>query len=176
VLDELRRQDWAPRSVRRFDRQVTAAARSFRAIHGREPSDDELADAMAVSVDELRDHRADLVRADVGSLNASSSEGGEDDEGIERVETLRSDDARLRPEHAAMLGDSKRAFREAFDTLSPREQEVCVLLYVKHLTLQEVGHVIGVTESRVSQIHSGVRKKLRERMHGHEDALLLMDA
>jgi DNA-directed RNA polymerase specialized sigma subunit len=48
--------------------------------------------------------------------------------------------------------------------------------YVKHLTLQEVGHVIGVTESRVSQIHSGVRKKLRERMHGDEDALLLMDA
>jgi DNA-directed RNA polymerase specialized sigma subunit len=48
--------------------------------------------------------------------------------------------------------------------------------YVKHLTLQEVGHVIGVTESRVSQIHSAVRKKLRERMHGHEDALLLMDA
>src|SRR5580765_4998429 len=63
VLDELRRQDWAPRSVRRFDRQITAAARSFRAIHGREPSDDELADALAVSVDDLHSHRADLVRA-----------------------------------------------------------------------------------------------------------------
>jgi RNA polymerase sigma factor for flagellar operon FliA len=176
VLDELRRQDWAPRSVRRFDRQVTAAARSFRAIHGREPSDDELADALAVSVDELRGHRADLLRADVGSLNTTAAESGDDDDGIERVATLHSEDHRLRPEHAAMLGDSKRAFREAFDTLTTREQEVCVLLYVKHLTLQEVGHVIGVTESRVSQIHSGVRKKLRERMHGHDDALLLMDA
>jgi RNA polymerase sigma factor for flagellar operon FliA len=176
VLDELRRQDWAPRSVRRFDRQVTAAARSFRAIHGRDPSDDELADALAVSVDDLHSHRADLVRADIGSLNTASAEGGEDDDGIERLDTLHSDDARSRPEHAALLSDSKRAFREAFDTLSAREQEVCVLLYVKHLTLQEVGHVIGVTESRVSQIHSGVRKKLRERMHGHEDALLLMDA
>ena len=176
VLDELRRQDWAPRSVRRFNRQVISAARSFRAIHGREPRDDELADALAVSVDELRGHRADLIRADVGSLNATAADSGEDDEGIERVDTLHSEDHRLRPEHAAMLGDSKRAFREAFDTLTTREQEVCVLLYVKHLTLQEVGHVIGVTESRVSQIHSGVRKKLRERMHGHDDALLLMDA
>ena len=176
VLDELRRQDWAPRSVRRFNRQVISAARSFRAIHGREPRDDELADALAVSVDELRGHRADLIRADVGSLNATAADSGEDDEGIERVDTLHSEDNRLRPEHAAMLGDSKRAFREAFDTLTTREQEVCVLLYVKHLTLQEVGHVIGVTESRVSQIHSGVRKKLRERMHGHDDALLLMDA
>jgi RNA polymerase sigma factor FliA len=176
VLDELRRQDWAPRSVRRFDRQVTSAARSFRAIHGREPNDSELADALAVSVDELKGHRADLQRADIGSLNATAAESGEDDVGIERVDTLHSEDHRLRPEHAAMLGDSKRAFREAFETLTTREQEVCILLYVKHLTLQEVGHVIGVTESRVSQIHSGVRKKLRERMHGHDDALLLMDA
>src|SRR5919202_4130168 len=85
VLDELRRQDWAPRSVRRFDRQVTSASRSFRAIHGREPTDDELADALAVSVDDLRDHRADLIRADVGSLNATA-DSGDDDEGIERVD------------------------------------------------------------------------------------------
>jgi RNA polymerase sigma factor FliA len=176
VLDELRRQDWAPRSVRRFDRQVASAARSFRAIHAREPTDDELADALAVTVDDLREHRADLIRADVGSLNTTAAESGEDDVGVERLDTLHSEDQRLRPEHAALLSDSKRAFREAFDTLSAREQEVCVLLYVKHLTLQEVGHVIGVSESRVSQIHSGLRKKLRERMHGHEDALLLMDA
>src|SRR3954470_15670060 len=93
VLDELRRQDWAPRSVRRFDRQIPAAARSFRAIHGREPTDDELADALAVSIDHLRGHRADLVRADIGSLNATAAESGEDDVGVERVETLRSNDA-----------------------------------------------------------------------------------
>ena len=175
VLDELRRQDWAPRSVRRFDRQIGAAARSFRAIHHREPTDDELADALAVTIDDLRSHRADLVRADVGSLNAAASEG-EDDEGIERVDTLESGDARSRPEHAALLSDAKRAFRAAFDTLTTREQEVAVLLYVKHLTLLEVGHIIGVTESRVSQIHSGLRKKLREKLHGYDDALELMDA
>src|SRR5215218_9495107 len=97
VLDELRRQDWAPRSVRRFNRQVTTAARSFRAIHHREPTDDELADSLAVSVDDLRDHRADLVRADVGSLHSATAEGGEDDEGVERIETLRSQDTRSRP-------------------------------------------------------------------------------
>jgi RNA polymerase sigma factor FliA len=175
VLDELRRQDWAPRSVRRFDRQVASAARSFRAIHHREPRDEELADALAVTVDDLRSHRADLARADVSSLNATASEA-EDDVGVERVELVESGDERARPEHAAMLGDTKRAFREAFDTLSTREQEVCILLYVKHLTLREVGHVMGVTESRVSQLHSGIRKKLRERMHGHDDVLELMDA
>jgi RNA polymerase sigma factor for flagellar operon FliA len=131
VLDELRRQDWAPRSVRRFDREVAKAARSFRAIHGREPRDHELADALAVSVDELRD--------------------------------------------AAMITDTKLAFRQAFDTLNTREQEIIILLYVKHLTLREVGEVMGVTESRVSQLHSGIRTKLRQRLEGHEDALSLME-
>jgi RNA polymerase sigma factor for flagellar operon FliA len=176
VLDELRRQDWAPRSVRRFDREVVKAARSFRAIHGREPTDDELADALAVSVTELRGHRSDLARADVASLNATASEASEDDTGLERVDLIQSGDERSRPEHAAMIGDTKRAFREAFETLSTREQEICVLLYVKHLTLREVGQVMGVTESRVSQLHSAVRKKLRERLEGHEEALTLMDA
>ncbi len=175
VLDELRRQDWAPRSVRRFDREVVKAMRSFRAIHGREPRDHELADALAVTVEELRAHRADLARADVGSLNTTASEASDED-GVERVELIQSSDERLRPEHAAMIGDTKRAFRSAFDTLSTREQEVCVLLYVKHLTLREVGEVLGVTESRVSQLHSGIRKKLRERLQGHEEALTLMDA
>ena len=176
VLDELRRQDWAPRSVRRFDREVVKAVRSFRAIHGREPTDPELADALAVTVEELRAHRADLARADVASLNATASETAEDDAGVERVELIQSGDERSRPEHAAMIGDTKRAFREAFETLSTREQEICVLLYVKHLTLREVGQVMGVTESRVSQLHSGLRRKLRERLHGHDEALSLMDA
>ena len=175
VLDELRRQDWAPRSVRRFDREVAKAARSFRAIHGREPQDVELADALAVTVEELRAHRADVVRADVGSLNATASETGED-EGVERVETLHSEDERSRPEHAVLITDTKDAFRKAFETLSTREQEVIVLLYVKHLTLREVGEVLGVTESRVSQLHSGIRKKLRERLSGHEEALSLLES
>ena len=176
VLDELRRQDWAPRSVRRFDREVAKAARSFRAIHGREPRDGELADALAVSVDELRAHRADLIRADIGSLNATATEASDDDAGVERVELIQSGDERSRPEHAAMLGDTKRAFREAVVTLNTREQEICILLYVKHLTLREVGEVMGVTESRVSQLHSGIRNKLRQRLKGHEEALSLMDA
>jgi RNA polymerase sigma factor FliA len=176
VLDELRRQDWAPRSVRRFDREVAKAMRSFRAIHHREPSDEELADALAVTLEELRAHRADLARADVASLNIAAGEAHEEESGVERVELIESADERSRPEHAAMIGDTKRAFREAFETLTTREQEICVLLYVKHLTLREVGQVMGVTESRVSQLHSGLRKKLRERLQGHEEALSLMDA
>ena len=171
VLDELRRQDWAPRSVRRFDREVAKAARSFRAIHHREPRDEELADALAVSVDELRGHRADVARADVGSLNIAAADTSDDDSGVERVEQLQSGDERSRPEHAAMLGDTKRAFREAFDTLNTREQEICILLYVKHLTLREVGEVLGVSESRVCQIHGQIKRKLRRALASESDLM-----
>jgi RNA polymerase sigma factor for flagellar operon FliA len=174
VIDELRSQDWAPRSVRRFERQAGAAARNFRAVHGREATTEELADALAVPVEQLRAHRADLARSDVGSLNRAVSSGDEADD-TEHIETLASGDLRSRPERAVMLSDAKRAFREAFETLSAREREVIVLLYVKHLTLVEVGNVIGVTESRVSQIHSQLRRKLRAQLDDHHGALELLD-
>ena len=56
---------------------------------------------------------------------------------------------------------AKLRFRAAFDALAAREREVAVLLYVKHLTLKEIGAVLGVTESRVCQIHAGMKRKLR---------------
>jgi RNA polymerase sigma factor for flagellar operon FliA len=176
VLDEMRSQDWAPRSVRRFARQAGVAARNFRAVHGREATPQELADALAVPVEELQAHRSDLARSDVDSLNRSVQLGDDSGGEAEHIETLASVDRRADPEQAAMLSDVKREVRAGFDTLSEREREVLVLLYVKHLTLSEIGTVIGVSESRVSQIHSGIRRKLRERLSGHEDALDLLGA
>ena len=175
VLDELRRQDWAPRSVRRFDRQAVAAARSFRAIHHREPTRrragrraGRLCRRAAQPSRRRRPRRGRLAERDRGR---GTGRRGHRADGAAPVRRQRS-----RPEHAAMLNDSKRAFREAFATLSTREQEVCVLLYVKHLTLREVGQVMGVTESRISQLHSGIRAKLHDRLHGHDEVLELMDA
>src|SRR4051794_37828904 len=97
VLDEMRSQDWAPRSVRRFERQAVTAARNFRAVHGREASIQELADALAVPVEQLRAHHADLVRSDVDSLNRSVQTGEESGD-TEHVETIASPDVRADPE------------------------------------------------------------------------------
>src|SRR5213080_5509392 len=65
VLDELRRQDWAPRSVRRWERDIQSATESFLTLHGRRPTGAELADALGVAPDELRRHRDEIVRSDV---------------------------------------------------------------------------------------------------------------
>jgi len=172
VLDELRRQDWAPRSVRRWERDINKATEEFSILHGRRPTRDELADAMGITVLELRRHLDEIVSSDVTSLNALVL--SDDDTTIERVDTIVSDDPRLDPEHAAAAEELKDKFRRAFAQLPRREREVAVMLYVKNLTLAEIGEVLGVSESRVCQIHSGLKRTLRTALAAEEELFRLV--
>jgi RNA polymerase sigma factor for flagellar operon FliA len=167
VLDELRRQDWAPRSVRRWERDVARAITTFTALHERRPTTPELADAMGVDKGELRRRLDQIATSDLTSLNQTLL--GDDDTTVERIDTLADEDERNDPLFGAAAGDAKHRFREAFATLSAREREIIVLLYVKGLTLAEIGGVLGVTESRVCQIHGAVKRKLRVRLEAHAE-------
>ena len=172
VLDELRRLDWAPRSVRRWERDIDKAVEEFVALHGRRPRSEELADAMGVSSDELRRRRDEIATSDLTSLNTLVS--GDDDSSIERMDTLASDDADLDPEQAAEKSAAKDRFRAAFATLGRREREVAVMLYVKNLTLAEIGEVLGVSESRVCQIHGQMKRTLREHLAADAELMTLV--
>jgi RNA polymerase sigma factor FliA len=169
VLDELRRLDWAPRSLRRWERDIQKARDQFTGLHGRRPTREELSDMLAVTPEELRRREDAIAASDVTSLNALVV--SEDETTVERIDTLASTDERLDPEIAAENQDAKEKFRQAFETLPRREREVAVLLYVKNLTLREIGEVLGVTESRVCQIHSQLKRDLRRQLT--EDAPLL---
>lgn len=160
VLDELRRNDWAPRSLRRWERDIARARERFIALYGHAPAHAQLADAVGLSETDLERRLGDIHRSEVGSLNVLVL--GEDDTTIERIDTLTSTDADADPESRAMRDDAKERFREAFDQLPDRERQVAVLLYVHDLTLREIGEALGVTESRVCQIHSQLRRRLRE--------------
>ena len=162
VLDELRRQDWAPRSLRRWERDISRARGQFTGIHGRRPSREELAASLAISVEELRRRQDDIVASDVTSLNALVV--GDEETTVERIDTLA--DGAPDPEEAALASEAKSRFRRAFGTLTQREREVAVLLYVKHLTLAEIGEVLGVSESRVCQIHTQLKRTLKARLSG----------
>ncbi len=162
VLDELRRQDWAPRSLRRWERDIARATEHFGAVHGRRPTESELADALAMSEQELRSRRREIAHSEVTSLNTLVI--SDDETTVERMDTLKSDDSDFDPEHAAATEEAKAKFRLAFDQLPDREREVAVLLYVKNLTLREIGEILGVSESRVCQIHSGLKRKLRRQL------------
>ena len=147
VLDELRRQDWAPRSLRRWERDIHKAREQFTSLHGRCPTREELAEMLAVTPEELRRRQDDIAVSDVTSLNTLVI--SDDETTVERIDTLADGDTRNDPEQAAARSQAKDKFRRAFETLSQREREVAVLLYVKNLTLREIGDILGVSESRV---------------------------
>ena len=162
VLDELRRQDWAPRSLRRWERDIARARDQFTTLHGRRPSREELADTLSITVEELRRREDDIAVSDVTSLNTFVI--SEDETNVERIDTLAATDRRLDPEHAAAATEAKAKFRRAFDTLPKREREVAVMLYVKNLTLREIGEILGVSESRICQIHSQLKRTLKQQL------------
>ncbi len=168
VLDELRRQDWAPRSLRRWERDIARSREQFTVVNGRRPSREELAESLAISVDELRRREDAISVSDVTSLNTLVV--SDEETSVERIDTLAGTETDADPEGAAMASAAKTRFRRAFDTLPARQREVAVLLYVKDLTLREIGDIIGVSESRVCQIHSQLKRTLKSQLS--EDARL----
>jgi RNA polymerase sigma factor for flagellar operon FliA len=169
VLDELRRNDWAPRSLRRSEREIARARERFVTAHGRAPSRRELSEALGVSANALDRRLDDVGRADVTSLNVLVA--GDEEMAIERIDTLPCHDIDCDPEHSAFVDQAKVRFRAAFSRLPERDRRVAVLLYVHELTLREVGEILGVTESRVSQIHAELRKRLRGQLAAEEELL-----
>ena len=159
VLDELRRHDWAPRSLRRDERAINSARESFLSLHERQPSREELAAQVGMTPREL------TARLDqVASLNriVRSDESAT----IERIDTLESADSDCDPIASAERHEAKRRFRRAFARLNKQEREVAVLLYVEDWTLRDIGTRLGVSESRVSQIHTQLRRRLYEQLSG----------
>ncbi len=166
VLDELRRADWAPRSLRRWDRDLNRAREQFQNLYGRPATDAELGDALGVSLKELRRRQGEIARAHVGSLNTLVL--GEDDGSLERIDTLVSGDRDADPESAAVRHEATKRLHAALQRLTERDRKIILLMYVHGLTLREIGAIVGVTESRVCQIHAQVTRKLREQLDPYE--------
>src|SRR4051794_14588816 len=112
VLDELRRNDWAPRSVRRWERDIEKAADEFTALHGRRPTTDEIAETMGITANDLRKRRNEISASDMTSLNTLVS--SDEDNSVERIDTLASHDSRIDPPNAAAISEAKDKFRAAF--------------------------------------------------------------
>ena len=166
VIDELRRQDWAPRNLRRWERDLQTARENFTGIYGRQPSEDELAASVGVSVVELRDRQREIAASEITSLNSMVLTA---EAAIERIDTLASANRETDPEYQGAMSEAKAKFRRAFAGLSEREREIAVLMYVKNMTLREIGQILGVSESRVCQIHGQLKHRLREALRRDAD-------
>ena len=138
----------------------------FTALHRRRPSREELAESLGCTVAELRRRTDEIQQSDLTSLNTLVL--SDDQTTIERIDTLASTDQRVDPEHATAAAEAKDKFRAVFAQLPHREREIAVLLYVKNLTLAEIGEILGVSESRVCQIHGQMKKNLRKQLSADE--------
>ena len=155
ILDELRRGDWAPRSVHKASREISRTIAALEARHGREVSDAEVAEAMDLPLEEYQRLLTDVADARLFSIDAlefddSAPKAAEQDETQRRAESLE-----LRERVAAVM-----------QVLPEREQLVLNLYYVELLNLKEIGAVLEVSESRVSQIMSQATLRLRARLSG----------
>jgi RNA polymerase sigma factor for flagellar operon FliA len=162
VLDELRRHDWAPRSLRRDERAINSARASFVALHERQPDREELAASVGMTPEELTKRLDQVSLAEVTSLNRVVR--SDETATIERIDTLESSDRDTDPIATVERREAKQRFRGAFARLSRQEREVAVLLYVEDCTLRDIGERLGVSESRVSQIHTQLRRRLYEQL------------
>ena len=169
LVDELRKQDWASRSVRREGRRIERARDSFVARHGIAPTEAELAAELGTTVDGLRLTLEDLDRSDVGSLNAPAR-AADDAMLVEVGDTIQAPEGRHEPESTLLGADRSAAMRAAIARLSERERDVLALIHVQELPGAEIGRMLGVSESRVSQILAGIRSKLKHQLDAYDAA------
>ena len=156
MLDEIRKGDWVPRSVHRKARQMAEAVREIEHKQGRDARDHEIAAAMEL---DLGDYYK--VLQDVSGHRVLSIEDvGVDEDAMSNLAA----DQSTSPDEGLLREDFKRCLAEGISGLPERERLVLTLYYDEELNLREIGAVIGVSESRVSQIHSQALIRLKARM------------
>ena len=157
ILDSLREMDWSPRDLRRKSRQIDTVMQKLQAELGRTASEPELAKAMGLSLQELH-HLVNEIRGlEVSSLQMESSADGQETDLAQNIAGPPDQD----PLTLCMEGEGRERLQQAIAKLPEREQQVLMLYYQQELTMREVGELMGVGESRVSQIHTLAVKHLR---------------
>jgi RNA polymerase sigma factor FliA len=164
IIDELRSLDWVPRSVRSRAREIERAIVELERSLMRAPTDEEIAAKVGISSDELDRSLFEISRSSMAALDElwTPQTGGDQVALIDTIEDASGAD----PEFSLEQSELNEALAEAISRLPEREKLVVTLYYYEELTLREIGEVLGVTESRVSQLHTKAVLRLKARLSG----------
>ena len=162
ILDELRAIDWVPRSVRSKARRIEQAMQRLEHRLQRTPTDDEVAEELDVSREDLEEMYASVSMTSIAALDDAFDAG--EGERIALKDTI-EDDSMIRPEEHVDDAEMRNLLRDAITRLSEREQTVLGLYYFESMTLAQIGEILGVTESRICQIHTKAVLHLRTKLH-----------
>jgi len=163
IIDELRSLDWVPRSVRSRAREIEAAQVKLEHELQRAPSEAELAAKLGVDEEELQASLLEIANSSVYALDelwTVSDSSGDQVSLLDTISDPRADD----PQESLDSSEIKDRLTEAIASLPEREQLVVALYYYENLTLREIGEVLGVTESRVSQLHTKAVMRLKSHL------------
>jgi RNA polymerase sigma factor FliA len=166
ILDELRSQDWFPRSLRRKAKQLEEAFATLEARLGRPATNQEVADALQVDVNDLDGILGEVAVATIMSLDADTS--GEDSEQSNTLGDHLADPRAEDVERTIAAQEMRELIARRLAELPDKEQLVLVLYYYEELTLKEIGEILDVTESRVCQIHTKAIMRLKGKIQRHE--------
>ena len=165
IIDELRAMDWVPRSVRSRARDIERAIGGLEAKLGRAPTDEEVAKQLGMSEEELDESLSEIGRSSIAALDELWTVSASGGDRIALIDTL-EDTQGPEPQSELAQTELKEALGEAIARLPEREKLVVTLYYYEELTLREIGEVLGVTESRVSQLHTKAILRLKARLAG----------
>lgn len=158
ILDQIRKMDWIPRTVRQKQREIDRAMHEIEIETGHPASDEELASKLNISGDELLEWQAQLNVTNVISLNEFMESGAE----VPNERNLASHFES--PEEVVDKQELKEKLAQSLDILTEKEKQVILLYYYEELTLKEISYTLGVSESRVSQLHTRALQKMREKL------------
>lgn len=166
ILDQIRKMDWIPRTVRQRQRKIDDAVKKIEMRTGRNATDEEIAQELGMSEEELLSWQSQLKVTNVVSLNEFEEQGTEP-----AVETHYPAHF-VQPEEAIAEEELKITLNEALSLLTEKERRVIEFYYYEDLTLKEISRILEVSESRVSQLHTKALSKMRKRMGSYMGILL----
>ena len=158
VLDQIRKMDWIPRSLRQKQKKIDAAMNKLELELGRLATDEELAKEIGISEDELLNWQGQANVTNVISLDEFVDTSGEKNVESVGVNTFET------PEEVIEKDELKKLLAESLKTLTDREKKVILLYYYEELTLKEISLVLEVSESRVSQLHTRALQKMKTKL------------
>jgi RNA polymerase sigma factor for flagellar operon FliA len=163
ILDELRALDWVPRSVRQKARDLQKTYAKLENELGRLPYDDEVCESLGISLKEFEDLLSDVAPATLISLEEAMPDRSSDSKELRVIDTI-EDPGSSNPLKELGFMEVKSILKDAIANLPEKEKLVVALYHYEELTLKEIGVVLDITESRVSQIHSKAILKLRSKL------------
>lgn len=166
ILDQIRKMDWIPRSVRQKQKQIENAVAKLEKEKGANIKDKDIAEELGISVDEYRSWESMANISNVASLDEFMEQGTEG-----TVKEFRNT-TYLEPEEAVDRDEKKKMLMDALELLTEKEKKVVLLYYYEDLTLKEVASVLEVSESRISQLHSKALEKMKKHLGKYFELLM----